>query len=64
MQEVFSKILQYGLTPNGAYVLYCIKFTTSHPASAVYNGSKWDSKGVFAHVQKTVKDLYNKTIHW
>ena len=25
MQELFSKILQHGLTPNAVYVLYCIK---------------------------------------
>ena len=25
MQELFSKILQQGLTPNAVYVLYCIK---------------------------------------
>jgi uracil DNA glycosylase len=42
----------------------CVKFTASHPASAVYNGSKWDSKGVFREVQKTVKALHNHTIHW
>lgn len=42
----------------------CTKFMVSHPASAAYNGSKWDSKGVFSDVQKTVKHLYNYTIHW
>jgi hypothetical protein len=29
----------------------CTKFMVSHPASAAYNGSKWDSKGVFRDVQ-------------
>ena len=42
----------------------CTKFMVSHPASAAYNGSKWDSKGVFQEVQSTVKHLYNYTIHW
>jgi len=42
----------------------CTKFMVSHPASAAYNGSKWDSKGVFQEVQTTVKHLYNYTIHW
>jgi len=42
----------------------CTKFMVSHPASAAYNGSKWDSKGVFGNVQETVKHLYNYTIHW
>jgi hypothetical protein len=36
----------------------------SHPASAAYNGSKWDSKGVFNEVKETVKVLYNYTIEW
>jgi hypothetical protein len=42
----------------------CTKFMVSHPASAAYNGSKWDSKGVFNEVQETVKVLYNYTIEW
>jgi len=42
----------------------CIKFTASHPASAVYNGGKWDSKGVFNNVKDTVKLLHNYTINW
>ena len=42
----------------------CTKFMVSHPASAAYNGSKWDSKGVFREEQLTVKHLYNYTIHW
>ena len=42
----------------------CTKFMVSHPASAAYNGSKWDSKEVFQKVQKTVKHLYNYSIHW
>ena len=42
----------------------CTKFMVSHPASAAYNGSKWDSKGVLREVQLTVKHLYNYTIHW
>jgi len=36
----------------------------SHPASAAYNGSKWDSKDVFNDVKETVKVLYNYTIEW
>jgi uracil-DNA glycosylase len=42
----------------------CTKFMVSHPASAAYNGGKWDSKGVFQEVQTTVKHLYNYTINW
>jgi uracil-DNA glycosylase len=42
----------------------CTKFMVSHPASAAYNGSKWDSKGVFNDVKETVKVLYNYTIEW
>jgi hypothetical protein len=36
----------------------------SHPASAAYNSSKWDSKDVFNDVKETVKVLYNYTIEW
>jgi hypothetical protein len=36
----------------------------SHPASAAYNGSKWDSKGVFGEVRDTVQHLYNYKIIW
>lgn len=42
----------------------CIKFTASHPASAVYNGGKWDSKGAFNNVKETVKLLHNYSIQW
>ena len=42
----------------------CTKFMVSHPASAAYNGSKWDSKDVFLKVRETVKDLYNYKIEW
>lgn len=42
----------------------CTKFMVSHPASAAYNGSKWDSKDVFLRVQETVEKLYNYKIQW
>ena len=42
----------------------CIKFTASHPASAVYNGGKWDSKGAFNNVKDAVKLLHNYSIDW
>jgi uracil-DNA glycosylase len=42
----------------------CTKFMVSHPASAAYNGSKWDSKDVFVKVRDTVKELYNYKIEW
>ena len=42
----------------------CTKFMVSHPASAAYNGSKWDSKGVFGEVRDTVQHLYNYKIIW
>ena len=42
----------------------CTKFMVSHPASAAYNGSKWDSQDVFLKVRETVKDLYNYKIQW
>ena len=42
----------------------CTKFMVSHPASAAYNGNKWDSKGVFGEVRNTVYDLYGYKIIW
>jgi uracil-DNA glycosylase len=42
----------------------CTKFMVSHPASAAYNGSKWDSKGVFGEVRDTVQNLYGYKIIW
>ena len=42
----------------------CTKFMVSHPASAAYNGSKWDSKEVFLKVRETVQELYNYKIQW
>ena len=42
----------------------CTKFMVSHPASAAYNGSKWDSKNVFGKVRDTVQHLYNYKIIW
>lgn len=42
----------------------CTKFMVSHPASAAYNGSKWDSKGVFGEVRDAVQNLYGYKIIW
>ena len=40
------------------------KFFVKHPASAAYNGSKWDSMDVFNKVAKIVKDSTNEIIIW
>lgn len=42
----------------------CTKFMVSHPASAAYNGSKWDSKDVFKEVKDNVHNLYGYKIIW
>lgn len=42
----------------------CVKFTASHPASAVYKGGKWDSKDAFKNVKDTVQLLHNYSINW
>jgi len=39
-------------------------FKVSHPASASYVGSEWDSEGVFKKVNKILKDTNNETIDW
>lgn len=40
------------------------KFFVKHPASAAYNGSKWDSDGVFTKIQALVQELNGETITW
>ena len=42
----------------------CTKFMVSHPASAAYNGRKWDSKDVFKEVKDTVYNLSGYKIIW
>jgi uracil-DNA glycosylase len=39
-------------------------FKCSHPASAAYSGSDWDSGGMFKNVNKTLKDANNFKIQW
>jgi len=39
-------------------------FKVSHPASAAYNNSDWDSEGVFKGINKILKDTNNETIKW
>jgi hypothetical protein len=36
----------------------------SHPASAAYNGSKWNSKDAFVKIKTIVKDLTGEEIIW
>jgi len=39
-------------------------FTLSHPASAAYKQSEWDTEGVFGKVNKVIKDNNNFEIQW
>lgn len=39
-------------------------FTTSHPASASYNGGKWNTQGVFKKLNKIIWDKHQDTICW
>lgn len=39
-------------------------FTLSHPASASYKQSDWDTEGVFGKVNKVLKDNNNYSIMW
>ena len=39
-------------------------FITSHPASASYKQTEWDTEGVFGKVSKILKDNNNYTINW
>jgi uracil-DNA glycosylase len=40
------------------------KFTVKHPASAAYNGSKWDCDDIFNKISVLVRENYNQTITW
>lgn len=40
------------------------RFILSHPASAAYNNTQWDSQGVFKKIDKILKDNNNEEIHW
>lgn len=40
------------------------KFTVKHPASAAYNGSKWDSNDIFNKVSAIVKENSGNEIIW
>lgn len=40
------------------------KFTLSHPASASYKNTDWDTEGVFGKVNKILTDNNNYKIHW
>ena len=39
-------------------------FTLSHPASAAYKQTEWDTEGVFGKVNKLLKDNNNFEIRW
>lgn len=39
-------------------------FTISHPASAAYKGTEWDTEGVFTKVNTVLKNNNNFTIDW
>ena len=40
------------------------KFAVKHPASAAYNGSKWDSLDVFNKISKLVESINGNKIIW
>ena len=40
------------------------KFYLSHPASAAYTNTNWNSENVFNNINKIIKDNYNEIITW
>ena len=40
------------------------KFFAKHPASAAYNGSKWDSDNVFLKIDSIIGNVYGEKITW
>jgi hypothetical protein len=47
------------LTTNTQY-----KFFVKHPASAAYNGSKWDSDNIFNKISSIVTNTTGNIITW
>jgi len=78
--EPFTKyILEEVIGPTGVPVIFLGKdasrfkrylppmmwsFSVSHPASAAYKQSEWDTEGVFTKVNKVIKDNNNYEIMW
>jgi uracil-DNA glycosylase len=78
--EPFTKYLfEHVLTHSGAPVVFLGKeaakyekyanpftwsFKLSHPASASYKNTQWDTEGVFTKVNKILKENNNFTIEW
>jgi uracil-DNA glycosylase len=78
--EPFTKyVLEEIITPTGVPVMFLGKdaakyekhtnpfswnFILTHPASAAYKQSDWNTEGVFGKVNKVLKDNNNFTIEW
>lgn len=78
--EPFTKyVLEEIVTPTGVPVIFLGKdaskyekytgpfswnFSLTHPASAAYKQSDWDTEGTFTKVNKVLKDNNNFTIEW
>jgi uracil DNA glycosylase len=78
--EPFTKyVLEEILTYTGAPIIFLGKdasryekyvppfswsFTVSHPASASYKNTQWDTEGVFGKVNKILKENNNFEIKW
>ena len=43
---------------------FSYSFVVSHPASASYKNSEWDTEGVFGKVNKILQDNNNFQINW
>lgn len=54
-----SLAMEKYITPVGNYI-----FKTSHPMSASYSHTDWDSKGVFRKINTILRDHGNEPIHW
>jgi uracil-DNA glycosylase len=40
------------------------KIIASHPASAIYKGTKWDSEDSFGGIESFIKEFYDKKFKW
>lgn len=75
IKYIFENVFAYSGVPivflgkeAAKYEKYCAPFSwvfsVSHPASASYTNTEWDSQGVFGKINKILKDNNNFKIEW
>ena len=44
--------------------IFCHNFVISHPASAAYKGTDWDTEGVFVKVNRLLEENNGFSVQW